>query len=272
MALQKSKKNHPQQEFDEEKRPVKSLLDERVEQLQNPQVVLDPNPVATVAKQEAEMMDSLTDLKPLRSVSEIAKGVTYTDSIRTGWRPPAHVRNMSPEECDAIRRKWHILVEGEDIPPPIKVFKDMRFPKPILDCLKEKGIVKPTPIQIQGQPAVLSGRDMIGIAFTGSGKTLVFTLPMVMMAMEQEKKMPLIAGEGPIGLIICPSRELARQTYEVCCYYANALEKANYPQLRSLLCIGGVNIKEQTDQIKRGVHMIIATPGRLLDMLNKKKV
>ena len=56
---------------------------------------------------------------------------------------------------------------------------------------------------------------MIGIAFTGSGKTIVFGLPMIMMALEQEKRLPLTRGEGPVGLIICPSRELARQTFEV---------------------------------------------------------
>ena len=61
----------------------------------------------------------------------------------------------------------------------------MRFPGPILDTLKKKGIERPTPIQVQGMPVALSGRDMIGIAFTGSGKTLVFSLPMIMVALEQ---------------------------------------------------------------------------------------
>lgn len=99
----------------------------------------------------------------------------------------------------------------------------MKFPKAILTCLKKKGITKPTPIQIQGLPAMLepqytivyvameflcfrlSGRDIIGIAFTGSGKTLVFALPLVMFCLEQEKKLPFAYGEGPYGLIICPA-------------------------------------------------------------------
>jgi hypothetical protein len=68
-----------------------------------------------------------------------------------------------------IRKKWHIIVEGENAPPPIKKFKDMRFPPSIMTALALKKITKPTPIQIQGIPVVLSGRDMIGIAFTGSG-------------------------------------------------------------------------------------------------------
>jgi len=81
----------------------------------------------------------------------------------------------------------------------------MRIPFPILAYLKSKGISKPTPIQVQGLPVAFSGRDMIGIAFTGSGKTLAFTLPLVMQALEAEMRLPFIQGEGPYGMIICPS-------------------------------------------------------------------
>ncbi len=84
---------------------------------------------------------------------------------------------------------------------------------------------------------------MIGIAFTGSGKTLVFTLPMIMMALEEEKKLPIQGGEGPFGLIVCPSRELAKQTYDVICGFADSLSRAGYPYLRTLLCIGGVPVR-----------------------------
>lgn len=81
----------------------------------------------------------------------------------------------------------------------------MRFPKSMLKALNEKNIVKPTPIQMQGLPAALSGRDMIAIAFTGSGKSLLFILPAIFLALEEEVKMPLLKGEGPIALIISPS-------------------------------------------------------------------
>merc|ERR1719230_2540933 len=118
----------------------------------------------------------------------------------------------------------------------------MRFPEPIIGHLKSRGIHKPTPIQIQGIPAVLSGRDMIGIAFTGSGKTLVFTLPMVMLALEEETRMPLSRGEGPFGLILCPSRELARQTYEVVDHFCKHLSASGTANLRALCSIGGVQI------------------------------
>lgn len=103
--------------------------------------------------------------------------------------------------------------------------------------LKEKGIVQPTPIQVQGLPVVLSGRDMIGIAFTGSGKTLVFVLPMIMIALQEEMMMPIVPGEGRFGLIVCPSRELARQTYEVVEQFLIPMREHAYPELRPLLCI-----------------------------------
>ncbi|KAJ0231044.1 DEAD/DEAH box helicase domain-containing protein [Hirschfeldia incana] len=222
--------------------------------------------------QEKEMMEHLSDKKTLMSVRELAKGITYTEPILTGWKPPLHVRKMSRKQMDLIRKQWHIIVNGEEIPPPIKNFKDMKFPKAVLDTLKEKGIVQPTPIQVQGLPVILSGRDMIGIAFTGSGKTMVFVLPMIMIALQEEEMMPIGPGEGPFGLIVCPSRELARQTYEVVEQFVAPLVQAGYPPLRSLLCIGGVDMRSQLDVVKRGVHIVVATPGRLKDLLAKKKM
>jgi len=222
--------------------------------------------------QEKEMMEHLSDKKTLMSVRELAKGITYTEPLLTGWKPPLHIRKMSSKQRDLIRKQWHIIVNGDDIPPPIKNFKDMKFPRPVLDTLKEKGIVQPTPIQVQGLPVILAGRDMIGIAFTGSGKTLVFVLPMIMIALQEEMMMPIAAGEGPIGLIVCPSRELARQTYEVVEQFVAPLVEAGYPPLRSLLCIGGIDMRSQLEVVKRGVHIVVATPGRLKDMLAKKKM
>jgi ATP-dependent RNA helicase DDX41 len=114
---------------------------------------------------------------------------------------------------------------------------------------------------------------MIGIAFTGSGKTLTFTLPAIMQALEMETKLPFTRGEGPVGLIVCPSRELARQTYEGCQLMCNALKASGkYPELRSLLCIGGINMAEQADVLNKGVHIAVATPGRLMDMLDKGRL
>ncbi len=75
--------------------------------------------------------------------------------------------------------------------------------------------------------------------------------------------MPLVRGEGPVGMITCPSRELARQTHEVVDIYAKAVAGDGYPELRTLLCIGGIDMRQQSEVMSRGVHMVVATPGRL---------
>ncbi|KAH7527874.1 hypothetical protein FEM48_Zijuj05G0012800 [Ziziphus jujuba var. spinosa] len=230
------------------------------------------SPTQQLMLQEKEMIEHLSDRKTLMSVRELAKGITYSEPLPTGWKPPLPIRRMSRKQCDLIRKQWHIIVDGDDIPPPIKNFKDMRFPEPILKMLKAKGIVQPTPIQVQGLPVVLSGRDMIGIAFTGSGKTLVFVLPLIMVALQEEIMMPIAPGEGPFGLIVCPSRELARQTYEVVEQFLIPMKEAGYPDLRPLLCIGGVDMRSQLEVVKKGVHIVVATPGRLKDLLAKKKM
>ncbi|XP_016174178.1 DEAD-box ATP-dependent RNA helicase 35 [Arachis ipaensis] len=225
-----------------------------------------------ILQQEQEMLDNLPDRKTLLSVRELAKGITYSEPLPTGWKPPLRLRTMPKRETDLIRKQWHIIVHGEDVPCPVKNFKDMRFPDPILNKLRAKGIVQPTPIQVQGLPVILSGRDMIGIAFTGSGKTLVFVLPMIMLALQEEIMMPVVPGEGPFGLVVCPSRELARQTYEVVEQFLKPLREAGYPELRPLLCIGGIDMRSQVDVVKKGVHIVVATPGRLKDLLAKKKM
>lgn len=94
-----------------------------------------------------------------------------------------------------------------------------------------------------------------------------------MYALEEELNMPLIGGEGPIGLILCPSRELARQTFEVLQYFMKCVENEGNPELRPILCIGGEDSKQPTYIYKRqGVHAIVATPGKLRDLLKNKRV
>lgn len=130
---------------------------------------------------------------------------------------------------------------------------------------------------------------MIGIAFTGSGKTLAFCLPLIMMAAEEEMKLPFVRGEGPVGIILCPSastsrdlffailivfylqRELANQTYENVLEWTAALANGGYPRLNTLLCMGGISMSEQSHVMSKGLHIVVATPGRLIDMLEKKR-
>ncbi|KAH9830995.1 DEAD-domain-containing protein [Rhodofomes roseus] len=223
---------------------------------------------------DAEILAAIASRKKLASDLELAQGVQYTEPFKTSWRPPKFVRERSPEEHQRLREKHHILVDGEDIPPPIDNFTDMKVPEVLVKFLKSKRITTPTPIQLQGIPTAFAGRDMIGIAFTGSGKTLAFCLPLIMFALEEEAKLPFVRGEGPVGIILCPSRELATQTYENVLTWTAALAPdggGKYPQLNTLLCIGGISMSEQSHVLNKGLHIVVATPGRLIDMLEKKR-
>ncbi|EJU05632.1 P-loop containing nucleoside triphosphate hydrolase protein [Dacryopinax primogenitus] len=222
-------------------------------------------------EKEEEIFKAIQNRKKLMSDRELAKDVHYTEPLKTSWRPPHWIREQSERDFDRLRDKYHIQVDGEDIPPPIETFSDMKIPSPLLKFFKSKGIKKPTPIQIQGLTTAFAGRDMIGIAFTGSGKTLVFCLPLIMLAMEEEKKLPFVRGEGPVGIILCPSRELANQTYENVIAWTKALEEGGYPRVNTLLCMGGISMADQSHVMQRGIHIVVATPGRLIDMLEKKR-
>ncbi|XP_050049283.1 ATP-dependent RNA helicase abstrakt [Dermacentor andersoni] len=248
-----------------------SLLDQHTE-LKKKAEARKESALEKQLKEEEKILESVAERRALMGVAELAKGIQYDQPIQTGWRPPAYLANVTLEQQEKVRQKYRILVEGEGIPAPITTFKEMKFPRTILSSLRHKGITKPTPIQMQGLPAVLSGRDMIGIAFTGSGKTLVFVLPLLMFCLEQEKRLPFIQNEGPYGLVVCPSRELAKQTFEIVTFFVRDLEGAGYPSLRGCLCIGGTSVREQLDVVRRGVHVMVATPGRLMDMLDKKMV
>lgn len=96
---------------------------------------------------------------------------------------------------------------------------------------------------------------------------------MVMFALEEELNMPLEGREGPLGLVLCPSRELARQTYEVVDHFCQALKAGGYPEIRAALCTGGESNQALVETAqRRGLHCLVATPGRLNDHLNKKRI
>uniref|UniRef100_A0A8R1Y846 RNA helicase n=1 Tax=Onchocerca volvulus TaxID=6282 RepID=A0A8R1Y846_ONCVO len=247
----------------------KSLLEKHNELLEAE--TGDRNSEKKKREEEQKLLESVAPGTALMAVAEIARGVKYEESIKTSWHPPRHILAVSDEEHAAMRRKKGILVDGEDVPPPIGSFIEMKFPPPVIKALRDKKIICPTVIQMQGIPVALSGRDMIGIASTGSGKTLTFALPLIMFCLEQEVSLPFRHGEGPYGLIIVPSRELAKQIHDVIeRLFENICDGTKFPKLRVGLCIGGLPISEQARVFERGVHVCVATPGRLSDLLSKK--
>lgn len=139
-------------------------------------------------------------------------------------------------------------------------FQDLRLSEPLLRAIGEKGYTDPTPIQQQAILPVLEGRDLQGCAQTGTGKTAAFTLPMLQLLAAE----PAPRGRRPIrALVLTPTRELAIQIDECCRDYAR------YTSVRHCVIFGGVNQRPQVDALQKGVDLLIATPGRLLDLIGQ---
>lgn len=228
-----------------------------------------------VAEEEEKILKAMTQDIPLQSIAQRAHGVVFTESVESTWKAPKWAVERGDDKNNEIRKRLMIDVDGEEVAPVLERFVDMKLPRAILEMLTSKNIVKPSPIQMQGLPVILSGRDMIGVAHTGSGKTMVFTLPAVMKSLEEELRMPVKPGEGPFALILSPGRELATQTFELIQELSLALVRnsdGKYPHLNSALLIGGLKMQDQERTIRSGVHMVVATPGRLIQILKDRKM
>ncbi len=140
-------------------------------------------------------------------------------------------------------------------------FKKLSIIEPISKLLEEKGYVEPTPIQEKTIPLLLENNDVIGIAQTGTGKTAAFAIPILQKLYQKPQKT-----NAPRALILAPTRELAAQISESFRIYGK------YLNLKDLAIYGGVGITPQIKALRRGVDILIATPGRLIDLMNQKKV
>ncbi|MCK0142461.1 DEAD/DEAH box helicase [Aliiroseovarius sp. F20344] len=140
-------------------------------------------------------------------------------------------------------------------------FSDLKLSPKVLKAVDEAGYESPTPIQAGAIPPALEGRDVLGIAQTGTGKTASFTLPMISALARGRARARM-----PRSLVLCPTRELAAQVAENFDIYAK------HVKLTKALLIGGVSFKEQDQLIDRGVDVLIATPGRLLDHFERGKL
>ncbi|GFV64235.1 probable ATP-dependent RNA helicase DDX46 [Trichonephila clavipes] len=204
-------------------------------------------------------MSNLQANKAKKLLTVTKEDVTYQPFRKNFYVEVPELAKMTSEEVEALRNELEgIKVKGKGCPKPIKNWAQCGVSKKVLEVLKKHGYDKPTPIQAQAIPCVMSGKDLIGIAKTGSGKTLAFLLPMLRHIMDQP---PLESDDGPIGIIMTPTRELAMQITKECKKFAKALS------LRVVCVYGGTGISEQIAELKRGAEIIVCTPGRMIDML-----
>ncbi|KAI3449387.1 hypothetical protein Pfo_006052 [Paulownia fortunei] len=187
--------------------------------------------------------------------------IDYEPFNKDFYEEKPSISGMSDQDVSEYRNSLAIRVSGFDVPRPIKTFEDCGFSVELMKAIGKQAYEKPTAIQCQALPIVLSGRDIIGIAKTGSGKTVSFVLPMVVHIMDQPE---LDKEEGPIGVICAPTRELAHQIY------LEAKKFAKAHGIRVSAVYGGMSKLDQFKELKAGCEIVVATPGRLIDMIKMK--
>lgn len=143
-------------------------------------------------------------------------------------------------------------------------FKDLKVTPAILKALEKENYAIPTPIQEKAIPVILSGKDLLGCAQTGTGKTAAFAIPTLQLL--SEENVPHSADRKIRALVITPTRELALQIYESFCTYGK------YTKLKYCVIFGGVSQKPQEEKLQQGVDILVATPGRLNDLINQKQI
>jgi len=179
------------------------------------------------------------------------------------YKEHSDVTNRTREDIEAFFEENRINVTGNNIPNPVLTFKEACYPAYILSHIMKQNWEAPTSIQSLGWPVALSGRDLIGIAQTGSGKTLSFILPAILHI---EAQAPLERGDGPICLVLAPTRELAQQVSNV------AMEFGVLNRIKNVCIYGGAPRGPQIRDLERGAEICIATPGRLIDFLDQGKM
>ncbi|GAA6020981.1 hypothetical protein JCM11491_001575, partial [Sporobolomyces phaffii] len=187
------------------------------------------------------------------------KKIDYLPFRKAFYSAPPEVEELTPEQVDVLRLEMDdIKIRGADPPKPATKWSYFGLPAACIDVIKGLEYVAPTSIQAQAIPAIMSGRDIIGVAKTGSGKTMAFILPMFRHIKDQPPLRPM---DGPVAMIMTPTRELATQIYKECKPFLKALG------LRASCAYGGMPLKDNIADMKRGSEVIVCTPGRMIELL-----
>ncbi|XP_067397123.1 ATP-dependent RNA helicase DDX42 isoform X2 [Emydura macquarii macquarii] len=228
------------------------------------------NPTAGVVPEEEE--DNLeydSDGNPIAPSKKVIDPLPPIDHSEIEYPPfeknfydeHEEITSLSPQQIVELRHKLNLRVSGAAPPRPGSSFAHFGFDEQLMHQIRKSEYTQPTPIQCQGVPVALSGRDMIGIAKTGSGKTAAFIWPMLIHIMDQKELEP---GDGPIAVIVCPTRELCQQIHAECKRFGKAYN------LRSVAVYGGGSMWEQAKALQEGAEIVVCTPGRLIDHVKKK--
>ncbi|RNA22526.1 ATP-dependent RNA helicase DDX42 [Brachionus plicatilis] len=187
--------------------------------------------------------------------------IDYEKFDKNFYHEHEEIKALDQKQVDELRKKLDIRVTGASIAKPVCSFAHFNFDELLMKQIRKSEFTAPTPIQAQAVPIALSGRDIIGIAKTGSGKTDAYLWPALTHIMNQKELQPQ---DGPIVLILAPTRELVQQIYT---------EAKKFSKVYNIACAcayGGGSLYEQTLACQQGVELLVTTPGRLIDLIRKK--
>ncbi|BAH99783.1 hypothetical protein WSS15_07100 [Acetobacter pasteurianus] len=226
---------------------------EKVEKAEEPASA----PQEAEATPEAETPAPVAATASAVEVVEQAPEVTPEPPSEKQAAPKAEAEEAAAPEPAPAEKTAEITVEATEDTNSV-TFADLELSEPILRAISDMGYTHPTPIQEQAIPAILMARDVMGVAQTGTGKTASFTLPMLEILSDSRARARM-----PRSLILEPTRELALQVAE------NFVNYGKYLKLNHALLIGGESMADQKEVLNRGVDVLIATPGRLLDLFER---
>ena len=228
--------------------------------------------LAPIARPEPPRVSTAaTDALDIFEARRKAREAMDTDSARAAR--DAATAHWSEKSLDAMTdRDWRIMREDFDIHVrggrpvnPLRFWNEAGIAPALLRAIDALGYEKPSPIQRQGIPMGLAGRDLIGIAETGSGKTAAFLIPLLTHVLASPGR-ARTADLGPLALVLAPTRELAQQIDAEC------VKLAVYAGTTCVCVVGGTDIGEQTTRLRNGCDVLIGTPGRLIDCLDNSYV
>ncbi|CAM8954662.1 unnamed protein product [Rhodiola kirilowii] len=171
---------------------------------------------------------------------------------------------MTDRDWRIFREDFNISYKGSKIPRPMRNWAESKLTPELLKAVERLGYNKPSPIQMAAIPLGLQQRDVIGIAETGSGKTAAFVLPMLTYISRLPPMTEENEEEGPYAVVMAPTRELAKQIED------ETVKFAHYLGIKVVSIVGGQSIEEQGFKIRQGCEVVIATPGRLIDCLERR--
>ncbi|ERS98406.1 ATP-dependent RNA helicase DDX23/PRP28 [Sporothrix schenckii 1099-18] len=223
--------------------------------------------------QEMMKADAVEKADPVHG-KERARAImdAYYQGLEQRDKPLHKMKHWSEKSLSEMReRDWRIFKEdfsistkGGSIPDPMRKWRESALPSRLLDVVESVGYHEPSPIQRAAIPIALQGRDLIGIAVTGSGKTAAFLLPLLVYIQKLPPLDDFSKNDGPYALILAPTRELAQQIETEAHKFATPFG------YKVVSIVGGHSLEEQAFALSNGAEIIVATPGRLVDCIERR--